>query len=96
MDIGTVQKYRSLLAECLEIVNDQRGWERDVRAYLWLSHGHQGMYGDDGEMQCVECAPYGVMDYKRQPLADVVRAASQARIDVNLARAKRPTPRKER
>lgn len=56
---------------------------QQLREYLWLSHGHQGVYGDDGEMQCDQCAP--VWDYKRAPLADVVTAAIAARRAVNLA-----------
>jgi hypothetical protein len=31
---------------------------------LWLRHGHQGLYGDDGEMQCGVC----VLDFKRASL----------------------------
>lgn len=53
-----------------------------LREYLWLSHGHGGVYGDDGEMQCGQCRP--VWDYKRAPLGDVIRAASEARGTVNL------------
>jgi len=56
--------------------------ERELRIYLWLSHGHRGVYGDDGEMQCVECSP--VWDYKRAPLADVVLKAIESRQAVNL------------
>jgi len=26
-----------------------------LRRELWASHGHAGIYGDDGEMQCGEC-----------------------------------------
>ena len=33
----------------------------ELRKHLWLSHGHQGVYGDDGEMQC--CA----LDFRRMP-----------------------------
>jgi hypothetical protein len=32
-----------------------------LRKELWLRHGHQGLYGDDGEMQCGTCG----LDYKR-------------------------------
>jgi len=33
-----------------------------LRRLLWLYHGHkEGLYGDDGEMQCAECR----LDYKR-------------------------------
>lgn len=55
--------------------------ERRLREYLWLSHGHTRVYGDDGEMQCGDCLP--VYDYKRAPLADVVRTAIASRAKVN-------------
>jgi len=36
------------------------------RKFIWLNHGHKGMYGDDGEMQCAECRnKYGFWDWKR-------------------------------
>jgi len=52
--------------------------ELKYRKRLWLSHGHQGLYGDDGEMQCSECIMYGVMDYKRDPLDKVEEAHHNA------------------
>lgn len=36
-----------------------------LRAFLWLGHGHTGQYGDDGEMQCGECLQLGEWDYRR-------------------------------
>jgi hypothetical protein len=42
--------------------------EQALRNEWWLSHGHDGLYGDDGEMQCSQCGA----DYKRDPL-DVLR-----------------------
>lgn len=33
------------------------------RYVLWLHHGHDGLYGDDGEMQCNRYPP---VDFKRQ------------------------------
>lgn len=38
--------------------------ETKYRRRLWLTHGHMGLYGDDGEMQCGKC----VADFKRFPL----------------------------
>jgi len=35
-----------------------------LRELLWTSHGHQGLYGDDGEMQCGMCP----LDFKRDPV----------------------------
>ena len=32
-----------------------------LRKLLWSLHGHNGLYGDDGEMQCAEC----ILDFKR-------------------------------
>lgn len=58
--------------------------ERELRIHLWLSHGHWGQYGDDGEMQCGECMPFGMWDYKREPLEKVVLTAIEARRNVNL------------
>ena len=54
--------------------------EQKYRKELWLNHGHHGLYGDDREMQCIECHPYGATDYKRDPLDKVEHAAFQARI----------------
>jgi hypothetical protein len=53
--------------------------ELRFRRALWLSHGHHG-YGDDGEMQCVECAPFGVSDYLRDPLDSVEAAYAFAKL----------------
>ena len=58
--------------------------EFELRKYLWLTHGHKGTYGDDGEMQCQECMRFGLWDYKREPLEKVVRVAIQARETVNF------------
>lgn len=35
-----------------------------LRRTLWLRHGHLGLYGDDGEMQCSKCR----LDYLRDSL----------------------------
>jgi len=56
--------------------------EIKLREYLWLSHEHQGLYGDDGEMQCCECARFGVIDYKREDLEKVILATISARRDI--------------
>lgn len=29
--------------------------ERILRQLLWANHGYDGLYGDDGEMQCNRC-----------------------------------------
>lgn len=38
-----------------------------LRELLWLGHGCQGLYGDDGEMQCGECR----IDFLRQPAHEI-------------------------
>lgn len=40
---------------------------KELRKWLWLRHGHDALYGDDGEMQCGRC----VLDFKRQPVAEI-------------------------
>ena len=43
-----------------------------LRRMLWSSHGHTGMYGDDGEMQCSECMrEFGFFDWKRTPVQEI-------------------------
>lgn len=54
--------------------------DRKYRKLLWLGHGHLGIYGDDGEMQCAECIQYGCADYLRDPLSKVEAAAQSAKI----------------
>jgi len=39
-----------------------------LRRGLWASHGHAGIYGDDGEMQCGECG----IDYKRDSVESII------------------------
>lgn len=51
--------------------------EADLREVLWRGHGHGGLYGDDGEMQCSACAPRAG-DYKRASLNVLVRSALAA------------------
>jgi hypothetical protein len=53
--------------------------ERRLRQELWLNHGHDGLYGDDGEMQCSKCLP--IYDYKRAPLEQVIEVADRARME---------------
>lgn len=43
---------------------------RLLRKLLWLRHGHDGLYGDDGEMQCGRCG----VDFKRQSAAEIDEA----------------------
>lgn len=48
------------------------------RYMMWISHGHSGLYGDDGEMQCSLCAKHGCYDYKNAPLVEVEAAYRMA------------------
>ena len=50
-----------------------------MRAWMWLNHGHKGMYGDDGEMQCGMChEQYGFWDWKRTPLKEILDCMTKA------------------
>ena len=40
-----------------------------LRRLLWLHHGHVGIYGDDGEMQCSQ---EHILDFKRDPIERLV------------------------
>jgi hypothetical protein len=45
-----------------------------LRYFLWANHGHDGLYGDDGEMQCGRCRA----DYLRDPLPILIEKAYSA------------------
>lgn len=51
----------------------------ELRQLLWLRHGCQGLYGDDGEMQCGQC----MLDFKR----DSVEKISQRFTEQGLKQA---------
>lgn len=70
----------------LESYDAMREREQSLRRELWLSHGHTGIYGDDGEMQCGECG----IDYKR----DSVESIIQRRNDNGLRKLFTPTEQK--
>jgi len=53
--------------------------EHAYRKLLWLTHFHDGLYGDDGEMQCGECMRFGCIDYLRAPIELVEQAAHLAK-----------------
>lgn len=52
----------------LEAIEALRKENLKLRELLWLSHGHDGLYGDDGEMQCWRC---GGLDFKREPVGRI-------------------------
>lgn len=50
-----------------------------LRQMLWQSHGHTGQYGDDGELQCAQCAQeYGFWDWKRTPIDEIQSKITEA------------------
>ncbi len=59
-----------------------RSTELLIRSFLWQGHGHEGIYGDDGEMQCGECR----RDYKRDSLHECVESARVASLEEGLKR----------
>jgi hypothetical protein len=61
--------------------------EQMLRLEWWLNHGHSGLYGDDGEMQCSTCPA----DFKRQPLEELESLVCVARM--TAAAPARPTSR---
>ena len=61
---------RSQLAETRGIAGER---EQEIKAWrkaLWLNHGHDTLYGDDGEMQCPRC----LLDFKRNSLDEILAA----------------------
>lgn len=53
-------------------LSEAKQLEFAIRQKCWLSHGHNLLYGDDGEMQCSKCASW---NYKNAPLLDTVNSA---------------------
>lgn len=53
-----------------------RGAEPAVRRFLWLHHGCSiaSLYGDDGEMQCGCIRAHRPLDFKRQPIPELIEA----------------------
>ena len=49
-----------------------------MRRLLWLHHGHVGLYGDDGEMQCGTC----LIDFKRSTPTEIEAAFFRRWVDV--------------
>ena len=54
------------------------GDEKTLRCLLWLRHGCDALYGDDGELQCISCG----IDFKRDSAADI----AQRFVDINVAK----------
>lgn len=52
-------------------VEQYRALEIKYRQLLWTTHFHTQRYGDDGELQCIQCTSFGSSDYLRDPLEKV-------------------------
>jgi hypothetical protein len=77
------EKFKVLEAEVAELKAGKEkapDLEMRYRRLLWETHFHDGRYGDDGEMQCIECLEFGAIDYKREPLEKIERACREALI----------------
>jgi hypothetical protein len=61
--------------------------EGRIREALWMLHGHDFIYGDDGEMQCNWSLH--VADFKRDPMDKLLYHCDEARL---AALAQQPTP----
>lgn len=67
--------YCAKVAAVAEILRQLKELELKYRSHLWMAHGHNGKYGDDGEMQCAECIKtHGFYDWKREPLERIEKA----------------------
>lgn len=62
--------------------------ETELRNWLWVNHGCSVavLYGDDGERQCNDTHHgIGFIDFKRDPLAELVTKSMQARAEQSAA-----------
>jgi len=90
VDVG--HSDRVLVVECPELqqeVERLKGELQDsdyeLRKALWIGHGCDGVYGDDGELQCNNISLHGQpLDFKRMPLDELRRGILVG----NLARLK--------
>jgi len=53
--------------------------EQKCRKALCFGHGHDGIYGDDGEMQCNIRGGHQYWDFRRTPLHDLCRMIAHER-----------------
>ena len=49
--------------------------EKKLRKLLWLHHGCDNLYGDDGEMQCSKCW----IDFKRDSIEQIEKQLFKAK-----------------
>lgn len=52
--------------------------DEHIREALWRGHGHDFIYGDDGEMQCNWSVDRA--DFKRDPISDLLDHCDKARL----------------
>ena len=53
----------------------------ELRKLLWAMHGHKGIYGDDGELQCHQCwHEYGFYDWKREPIENILKGIQEGNL----------------
>ena len=68
LEAGHPQRIVDLAKECDRLYQENK----ILRVLSWLNHGHIGLYGDDGEMQCSECfQEHGFWDWKRTPASEI-------------------------
>ena len=58
--------------------------EMELRKLLWLHHGCDGLYGDDGEMQCNKCH----IDFKRDTIEEIETTLRNIRMELYELRKK--------
>jgi len=80
---------REAALESREKLNRYADLEMTVRREWWFNHGHSGLYGDDGEMQCPDCARYGCWDYLRQDFQELGKHVQLVRWE-HVARTVKP------
>jgi len=86
--MATYEKYLKEKTHPEEIVDLAREI-LELRKMLWLGHGHKGIYGDDGEMQCGECmTEYGFYDWRREPIEEIKSKIEATNLKRLLERAK--------
>ena len=71
-------------ADHLAALAEKDNADLELRLFIALNHGHEGIYLDDGEIQCGRCMQLSktferVWDYKRNPLPQLIRQALLAR-----------------
>jgi len=80
-DKPSMSEHQGALTRSASSPDNEPTIEFKYRRELWLNHGHEWLYGDDGEMQCSSCMKYGVWDYKRDDLEKIEKAVMLARME---------------